>query len=163
MHDESPPEWFTAPREAHARALVVGQRVRVRLSGECRLIPLPESYHATLSRVGHELWEDGQTGTISGIDGPDDGLAAQGHPYEVCLDERYPLGGGLYARWLNFAAEELEPLPLWLDETHEITFGPDRHTRIISVETIRQTSKDDTSAIDEALRAVAPSHDERPE
>jgi hypothetical protein len=91
----------------------VGDRVRVRLSGECQL-----EYHdlSPAKRIagicnGHLSAEDGLTGTVVEYgNSPDIHAFAvkQGHPYSVQWDRnirtgRFHWGGS------NYAAAELEP------------------------------------------------------
>jgi hypothetical protein len=84
----------------------VGQRVRVRLSGECRTPPHPESAAARVGNVGHAPWTDGITGVVMSDDNP---YMGEGHRFLVAWDESY-----WYAQqWCTsaaYAAVELVPL-----------------------------------------------------
>lgn len=103
--DEIPREWAPNP----------GDRVRVRISAECRVQSEPE---APASRdgyqIGHAPWEDGKLGTV--VNPPfwwdATPMLAQGHLYMVLWDEPADLGNG--ERPVNassYAITELEPLP----------------------------------------------------
>jgi hypothetical protein len=80
----------------------IGQRVRVRISAECR-----EDWGR--GPEGHPSWADGLTGIV--VDKPycvqnANPQALARHPYSVLLDEDGP--GGTYG--LRMAAIELEPI-----------------------------------------------------
>lgn len=92
---------------ASARPFRVGDRVRIRLSGECRRHPLPESLYGRLDIVGHHPNEDGLTGTVAMFLEP----IADGHMVYVGTDDTFDIGSGKETRrWISYAASELELL-----------------------------------------------------
>lgn len=76
----------------------VGDRVRVRLSGEC-------PFMRGEGEIVHAPEEDGVTGTVDRVTCP----FTPGHPIDVIFDTSYRLNG---QTWVGgcFAAAELEPL-----------------------------------------------------
>lgn len=91
----------------------VGQRVRVRLNGECQLRPCSGSYYEQIGQQGHPEYENGLTGTVTNFYRPDsDFLAAQGHTVDVeyDFDNRPEIGRGRRARGGSYCALELEPI-----------------------------------------------------
>jgi len=104
IHDE------TAVWESWAPEM--GQRVRVRISAECRLRPCPGSYYERIGQVGHPEYEDGLTGTVTSFGHPhSDFLANQGHTIDVEYDTYPDIGEGRRARGGTYCALELEPVP----------------------------------------------------
>jgi hypothetical protein len=93
----------------------VGDRVRVRLNGECQVLmqqfdqdngykPIP------VDPGGHFTAEDGRTGRIVPIDPRIHvEVEPEAHPYVVKFDRPIPMGNGLYCFASPFAACELEP------------------------------------------------------
>jgi len=94
------------PRYWEPRRFEVGQRVRVRLSPECRhqRIWLPSG----LRLPGHAPEEDGQTGTVLMAIGFDP--QSDSHTIPVGFDTWFAVAPGLVVRDAYFAAAELEPL-----------------------------------------------------
>ena len=87
----------------------VGDRVRVRLSGECRRENDPNSPLSGAGVLeGHTLLRHGMTGTVDRLCRHSD-CVRYGHVYTVILDEPIRLGDDEY-RADCFAAAELEPL-----------------------------------------------------
>ncbi len=88
----------------------IGERVRVRLSAECREVfanvGLNGPYDVIVdTHIGHLLAEEGRMGTV--IESP---LTKQtGHNIVVRLDHGIHSGGGTM-RAVSYAATELEPL-----------------------------------------------------
>ncbi len=72
--------------ESIKRRLVIGARVRIRPSLECRVVGKPQSAHARAGLVGHEPEEFGAVGTIIASH-QKGGLQEEGHPYTVEFDE----------------------------------------------------------------------------
>lgn len=86
----------------------VGDRVRIRLSAECRVSPHPDSTYARAGLPGHLAWEDGRTGEVTTFP-LHESLVTQGHRYTVLWDAPRTVNGervdgGCYA------ACELTPL-----------------------------------------------------
>jgi hypothetical protein len=88
----------------------VGDRVRVRLSAECRQNWPTDNGHGD----GHQGEEDGRPGVIDRLwpvtDHPDWGC--QSHPYSVRYDQSFPSGLRQSHYWSGgwYAITELEPL-----------------------------------------------------
>lgn len=80
--------------------LRAGDRIRVRLSGECR------GEIIAGQRFPHFASEDGRTGEIRGCTPATEG----GHDYDVYLDEIPGGTGHLAYRWMGYARTELERL-----------------------------------------------------
>ena len=98
---------------------VEGQRVRVRLSGECRATMAywkttaddPWSSDETLKAVGHDPREDGAVGEVSLDDGPDEPTNTfDAHRFLVYFDQPVCVTEANCAQASVFyAAAELEP------------------------------------------------------
>ena len=101
----------------------LGDRVRVRLSGECPVTPpeaefKPESFTASVMREidwpekGHPEQLDGVEGTVDKITHEMDDVVDwwHGHWYGVWFDQPVKFEGGILCHGLGFAAVELEPL-----------------------------------------------------
>lgn len=92
----------------------IGQRVRIKLNGECQLRPCPGSYYEQIGQRGHPGYEDGLKGTVTNFKQPNsDFLTDQGHAIDVeyDIDNRPEIGHGRRARGGTYCALELEPLP----------------------------------------------------
>lgn len=76
-----------------------GDRVRIRLSAECRLTGPKDSPAGDLGLVGHHGEEDGRSGVVVDSWIPNPHVDAQGHPYRVRRDGPLIDGyrAGLYA------------------------------------------------------------------
>lgn len=85
----------------------VGQRVRVRLSGECNFKGEPAS--ACEEFGGHWAETNGHVGKVVEIDGSDI-LSEQGHRYLVHFPRLFRLPSGEHFNCSDFAAIELEPV-----------------------------------------------------
>ncbi len=85
----------------------VGDRVRVRLSGECRIECLPLSPQGMAGLLGHPNTVNGQVGTI--IAGELAYYVHRGHPYKVQFDDPFQWNGRAWPS-THLAAVELEPL-----------------------------------------------------
>ncbi len=107
-NDGSPPEWYRQMLAERVAALQVGDRVRIRLSGECRLTPDPGTVHAQSEVSGHDPREDGRTGFVKEID-VNNSLGVQGHPYGVFWDTLMECGP-YFVRGDWYAAVELEKI-----------------------------------------------------
>lgn len=90
-----------------------GDRVRVRLSGECRAELPPECAGRLYGLVfAHEGIPDGVTGTVVAMEGYGPNLAhfeRIGHTTAVSFDERVRVGG-IEWKEVEFAPSELEAL-----------------------------------------------------
>ena len=83
----------------------VGDRVRVRMRGECQAIPPASSaFGQEEDNHGVVAFLDGEMGVVKGFDGP-----MPGHSYVVLMDARYPLYGRDWG-YCDFAAIELEKI-----------------------------------------------------
>ena len=101
------------PAALRPREFKVGDRVRIRISAECRVKARDNSPSAALGHLrGHAPWEDGKTGTVIPIPAyVDDNGAHQGHPYLVKWDQGLDLHDGLGPVNGDFyASVELIPL-----------------------------------------------------
>ncbi len=87
-------------------AFAVGDRVRIRISAECRLTGPAGSPAGDAGFVGHQPGEDGRLGIIRDPAILNPHMGAQGHVYLVRRDG--PPIEGFYAGW--YAASELIPL-----------------------------------------------------
>ena len=88
----------------------VGDRVRVRLSGECRVSAGENTFQGKHGIYGHFPEMDGQIGRIVEIHAGDDCIS--GHPYEVNIDKPLTLSVDRKRRYYSddFAAIELDLL-----------------------------------------------------
>lgn len=90
---------------------LIGQRVRIRVSQECRVRPTDDSPQGLLGDLGHGAWEDGLTGIIGDTEGDpiEEELVRQGHRFLVWWDRPQPYAG-VMTHGATYAATELEPL-----------------------------------------------------
>lgn len=88
----------------------VGDRARIRITGECELRYIKGCLHESLGNVGHPLSYDGVEGTVVGVDSAGF-YAERGHRFWVRTESRVDVGDGfLTKRYDNWAAIELIPL-----------------------------------------------------
>jgi hypothetical protein len=110
-HDEqqAPPAWY---RQSVEKGFAVGQRVRIRVSAECRLAGTADSPLSGAGLRGHHPDEDGMMGRVIHRPIPD-GILEQGHTVTVVWDSAIICDGarcscGAYA---PTELELIEPLP----------------------------------------------------
>jgi hypothetical protein len=105
---EVPPAWFTESQPTFK----VGDRVRVRLIGECALKPTPGSYFERIGQIGHPEYENGVTGVVTAVGRRGDYLSDQGHTIDVDYDVpcRPLLPSGRWMGGGTYCAQELERL-----------------------------------------------------
>ena len=96
--------------ESLVAKLVVGAKVRIRLSNECQIPMLPKSpsYNASI-KLGHETYlsANGKTGVITRTN--HSRYDEYGHRFTVRLDELYEWNS-IPWRYVTVAAIELEPV-----------------------------------------------------
>lgn len=94
-------------------APAVGQRVRVRLSGECQAPVQPDTNFYRVITKGHHELIDGVTGEVCvhpDLNGSGDLYAEHGHFYDVRFDHGIKIPGTPFVMVGDtFAAIELEP------------------------------------------------------
>lgn len=99
----------TAAWEPEHLRLRVGDRVRVRLSGECRLPPRYGDGGLLFDGQLHDQAEDGRVARIESIDEP--GTAMDVHCYWVTFEVPWVADDNVTVRHMAYARSELERLP----------------------------------------------------
>jgi hypothetical protein len=113
MNRDTRPDDLRPYEPPGAPRFAIGDRVRVRLSGECRALfrrysHLGETYHSETPARTHFEQEDGQTGAV--IERPAARKRSnQGHDVLVEFDVPLDVPGSLMVAH-GYAAAELEPL-----------------------------------------------------